>query len=329
MSRLKPSFRQTENGAAPTQKTPEDKSVMETILFSREDAKAWILPPFQRNLTHNGKLMEVADLIKRAGGVIPGVLTMGILQEKKFLVDGQHRREAFLLADLADGMADVRTIVFESMEDMAAEFVRLNSRIVVMKPDDILRAMESSSPTLQQIRESCSFVGYANIRRNERAPILSMSQTLRSWRASSLDIPSTCGPPVATVPATMPEEEVDLLCRFLKVAFKAWGRDEAYVKLWNACNLAICMWIWRRIVVSQYSAKSTRIDDEQYCKCLMSLSADDLYLSWIVGRSLGDRDRGPTYNRIKTIFCTRLQNDTGKKHILPAPEWAPRSGSRP
>jgi len=54
----------------------------------------------------------------------------------------------------------------------------------------------------------------------------------------------------------------------------------------------------------------------------MSISADTLYLDWLVGRKLGERDRSPAYDRIKKAFVKRLEQDMGRKPSLPAPAWA-------
>ena len=48
---------------------------------------------------------------------------------------------------------------------MAEEFTRLNSSMVKMRPDDLLRAMESSTLSLQMIRKHCDFVSYDQVRR--------------------------------------------------------------------------------------------------------------------------------------------------------------------
>ena len=42
---------------------------------------------------------------------------------------------------------------------MAEDFVILNTALVRMGPDDVMRGLEGSVPTLQKIREVCPFVG--------------------------------------------------------------------------------------------------------------------------------------------------------------------------
>jgi len=57
----------------------------------------------------------------------------------------------------------------------------------------------------------------------------------------------------------------------------------------------------------------------------MSLSADESYLDWLVGRQLRDRDRSPCYGRIRSSFAARFHSETGKKATFPSPAWASSS----
>jgi hypothetical protein len=82
-------------------------SKVDTIIFTAEEAESWQLPPFQRDLKINAKLMEVAAEIKADGGMITGILVFGILNGAKYLLDGQHRRKAFLLSECPEGLANV------------------------------------------------------------------------------------------------------------------------------------------------------------------------------------------------------------------------------
>ncbi len=166
------------------------QTVVDTIMFSRADAEKWSIPPFQRPLRINAKVAALAASIKDTG-VIPGVLTFGNLDGKEYLIDGQHRRQAFLLAEISVGFSDIRRHYFDNLGEMAEEFVNLNSRLVNMRPDDILRGLEASNEALQRIRKSCPFVGYDQLRRGSSSPIVSMSLLLRAWSESAAETPSS------------------------------------------------------------------------------------------------------------------------------------------
>lgn len=297
-------------------------STMETVEISIEKAKSWKLPPFQRALRTNDKVRDGVDQIKKTQ-IIPGVITLGRLDGSTYIIDGQHRREMFYLAELPTARVDIRTITFSSMAEMGLEFVRLNSALVKMKPDDVLRGLEETSKSLQRIREQCPFVGYDMIRRRPRSPILSMSAVLRTWLITVPEAPSGTGLSAVDCVSSMTEEQTTQLIAFLKLAHTAWGDDEEYKRLWGTLNLAICMWLYRRTVLSSYTAATTRLSKELFYKCLMSLSAASNYLDWLVGRNLGDRDRGPCYNRIRQIFRQRLAKEGLTRPGLPAPPWAP------
>lgn len=304
--------------------TPErhTRTTMDTIQFTRAEAEAWVDPPFQRPLHINDKVREVTAQLQQNGGVLSGVLTLGILDKVKYLVDGQHRRRSFMLTSLQQGFADVRICHFDTMAEMGEEYVRLNTQIVKLRPDDLLRGLEGSLLALKLIRASCPFVGYDMIRRNERAPVVSMSAVLRCWTKAMHDVPSYSAS-AATMAGELTMENAEILVRFLKLAYTAWGRDTEVVRFWGSLNLTLCMWLYRRTVVASYSLKTLKFTNDLFGKCLMALTAETAYYNWLLNRQLRERERAPAYNRIKSIFTRRVLAETGAKANLPSPPWAP------
>lgn len=314
-----------------TEAERQTRTTMDCWSFSVESAREWKLPPFQRGLRVGSKVQDVAQQIAASGGVLPGVICIGVLEGERFLVDGQHRREAFFMAceivrakglpDLT-GFADVRIAHFSSMAEMADEFARLNSHLVAMRPDDMLRALESSCAEMAKVRRGCPFIGYDQIRRGDRSPVVSMSAALRTWVGSRHDVPHSSGTSAAEMARELSEEESSGMVRFFSCGHQAWGGDRAYHKMWSSLNLIVCAWIYRRIVLSAYSQKTEQIGDREFAACLMQLSADSTYGQWLVGRHLSSRDLGPAYLRVKNLFAIRLEHDSGRRHYLPQPAWA-------
>lgn len=298
------------------------KAKHDTLCLTREGFEALVLPPFQRPLRVNAKVKGIAVEMQGNGGVVSGYLTIGILNGIRYLVDGQHRREAFLLSCLRECYADVRLIEFDSMAEMAQEFVRLNSAIVKLRPDDILRGLESSVKGLEIIRELCPYIGYDQIRRSTASPVISMSMALRTWEATVNEIPSASGKSgAANLAGDLSEEKARAMCRFFNIAHNAWGRDKEYWRLWGSLNLTLCGWMWNNMVVHQYSVKSTRFTTEQFTSALTAVSASTRYLDWLVSRENNDHNRNPCYQRLKAIFAERLQRDMGKRIYFPHPAW--------
>lgn len=295
---------------------------VDTIMVTKEIVKEWKLPPFQRPLRPNAKVMALAEEFKSNDGVFPGILTIGILKGAKYLVDGQHRVAAFTMSDVEEGYSDVRYRYYDSMAEMADDFVRLNSVLVKMRPDDILRGLEGSSAALTKIRTQCTFVGYDQIRRGTANPIVSMSALLRCWFGSSRDIPASAAPTAMEVVNVLTDEDSDHIINFLNMAMRAWGRDPEYFRLWSNLNLTMCMWIYRRVVLKAGGPRVPKISKEMFVKMLTALTASADYLEWLVGRNLSDRDRSPCYRRVKQTFVKRLEAETGTKAAFPAPEWA-------
>lgn len=307
------------------------RSVMETKLLTPAEMSVWVLPPFQREKKVNEKLRQVCEQLKHNGGFIPGVLTLGMIPKDKriYLVDGQHRRDAFFMSELPECIADCRMCEFESMADMAKEYVELNSNIVKMAPDDFLRGLESSTTALAYIRKSCDFVGYGHVRRNNtKAPVLSMSAVIRCWSASAGETPAFGGGKSAMhLAEELDELSAQNLVAFLLIARSAWGNDPEYFRMWGNLNLTICMWLYRKLVMDRDRGvkRYVVLSPEQFRKCLMSASAAPDYVDWLTGRMIGERDRSPCFLRLKAIFQSRLRQDSKdptQKQMLPSPAWA-------
>jgi hypothetical protein len=297
------------------------RTTVDTIMFDPKLLEKWKSPPFQRPIKTNAKVVQLAEDLK-GHGVLPGMITLGILKNETYILDGQHRKHAFLLSGEQVGYADVRIHHFTTMAEMATEFAMLNSQLVRMKPDDYLRALEESVPLLREIRKACPFVGYSYFRTSAESPILSMSATIRHWFNSAHEIPaSSADMPTIEMAQTLTAEEVNNMVSFLRIAYAAFGREYEYSRLWSGLNLTICMWLYRRIVLTQYSSKTTQLTKEQWQKCLMSLSADSDYLDWLAGRRMGERDRSPCYGRIRRHMVARIEQEFAKKIQLPQPAW--------
>lgn len=297
-------------------------------MVTPERISKWRLPSGQRPLRENAKVLALAERI-REDGVIPGMLTLGVLNgdtDHCYIIDGQHRLRSFIISGLKEGYADVRYFHVTSLADINMQFVELNSALVRMRPDDFLRGLEGNLPCLGEIRSACPYVGYDQVRRksNGSGPMLSMSVILRAWRSSATESAGAGSSLSAVALAeSQDDDETNKLISFLKLAHEAWGFDREYGRLWGTLNLILCMWLYRRTVLSKATGqkRTVNLDKDGFKKCLMSLSANSHYLEWLVGRQMNDHDKGPAYVRIKAIFATRLQVDSPKKVQLPKPEW--------
>lgn len=298
-------------------------SRMDTLEVTPAGVKAWKSPPFQRPLKVNAKVIAVAENIKVNGGIIPGVIVLGELGREMYLLDGQHRREAFLISELDKGYVDVRIVTFQDLGEMGEEYVDLNSHLVAFKPDDILRGLEESMPPVSELRRRCKFIGYDNVRRGTSGPVISMSAALRCWSGSGPEVPGKTDS-VLTIARNFTEEDSAQMIQFMNAAHTAWRSDPEYWKLWGTLNVTLVAWLWRRLVLPRPAASQDRhvkLTPAEFVDCAMGLSADADYLGWLIGRNLSDRDRAPCLRRIKEIFTRRL-NAKGKPAKMPAPAWS-------
>jgi hypothetical protein len=299
-----------------------EKTRMETQLLSLQEMDSWALPPFQREEVQTKKVMEFAEELKQNGGIIGGVIHLGQLRHDTviYLVDGQQRRNGCHISERGEFIADISLKLYDSMVEMAEEFKRLNSRLVPLRPDDLLRACESTHKALAKLRSNCPFVGYGNIRRQACSPLLSMSFALKSWFGSGLATPQQTGQAISLLDQ-FTDAQCELLTVFLLTAHTAWGADRQYSRLWSNPNLTMCMYLYRKLTVEP-SSRRAAVPAEMFRKCLMSVSANGNYYDWLSGRHLHERDRSPCYKRLRSIFAERLtQEYGGNLYRMPKPDW--------
>ena len=308
-----------------------ERSSMETLIISIDMVNRWRLPPWQRPLRVNAKVTAMAEEIKRDGVALSGVITLGRIGKtgEPFIVDGQHRLEAFRISGLTEIIADVRIVHFDSMAEMSDEFVKLNSSLVRMRPDDILRGLEPSSKAMQRIRAACSFVGYDNVRRGGSGtpnPVMGMSILIRCWYSSAPETPvgHLSGRSVTQVAMEMDDKTTSDLIKFAGLCFTAWGREPEFFRLWGGLNFTLCAWLYRRTVLDTNVRGARRysvLNNSQFRQCLSALAADSAYLDFLLGRALHERDRSPCYSHIRRIFFRRLATEGVEKAQLPSPPW--------
>lgn len=304
------------------------KSRMDTLEISPADVQQWRIPLFQRPIRQNAKVMQMAQAIQMNGAVIDGIVTLGHVKGDKstYIVDGQHRLEAMKISGVPKAYVDVRECEFESMAHMADEFVKLNSALVRMRPDDILRGLIPSVPNLRKILDDCPFIGCDHIRRSAKgSPILGLSVTIRCWFTSANETPAPTGLQSAPdLALSLTEQSTEDLLRFLACAYSAWGRDQEFLRLWSTLNLTLCMWLFRRLVLDT-ERKGKRyivLNYKQFKACLASLAANENYVEFLHGRGLSELNRSPTYKRIRDLWSRRLRDEGVHTKInFPSPTW--------
>jgi hypothetical protein len=294
---------------------------METIEVTPEMVETWQAPVFLREVTENRRVWELAQTMRSNGGVWPGVVTLGIWDGQTFIIDGQHRRRSFGLSRLPVGYVAVRYMYGASMTEMARESVQLNSMLNYMRSNERLRGLEEAIPALGQIRQICPFVAYDAVRRGTGSPAISLALVIRAWSGSDPNRPRSGGAAVNAARAMTAADTVRLT-DFLTLAESAFGRGKESRGLWGALNLTLCMWLYRRLVLYPYSAKTAWLSADLFRQCLISLSADSEYPDWLVGRHLNTSHLALAYRRIKEAFILRLGMEPGKKAVLPKPTWA-------
>lgn len=306
------------------------RSNMETKLLALADFDSWQRPRFQRPLRVNRKVFELAEELKHNGGILPGILTLGQIPGDAaiYVVDGFHRIEGGKISGLPEFIGDVCLKEYESMSAMAEDYVRLNSSLVRMRPDDLLRGLEENSEGLHKLREHCDFVGYDQIRRGDSHIVVGMSALLRCWFGSSTETPGqNVGGSSATVADRLDELELQNLIAFLNIAYTAWRNDPENHRLWGNLNLTMCMWLFRQLVLNPRQSKNRRhvqLNVHEFKNCLLGVSANKEYVDYLLGRHMNERDRSSCFRQLRMLFLRRLNADgvSGRKSVVfIKPNW--------
>jgi hypothetical protein len=308
-------------------------NMVETRLLTLAEIESWARARSQRPVRVNAKVIKYSEDLKRNGGMIAGLITLGRLPNdpKIYGVNGWHRCEAARMSGLVEFIADVQIKHYDTLAELAQDSIDLNDHLAQSRRDDTLRSQEEILPVLKMIREQCDFVGYDNVRRaSSSSAMVSMACALRCWGGSGGETPSLGGASIASHPENVTEPDAQQMCVFLNTAYSAWKDDPQYYRLWANLNLTMTMWLFRQLVLNAPagSKRHVTINVAQFRNCLMSLSAAGDYLDWLVGRNMSERDRTPCYGRIRHIFGQRLLNDgyTARRLKFPQPAWARSSG---
>ena len=94
MTTVTPIRKEVEAATEKVERAKPPKTQMEARLLTTEDFDLWTRPRFQRPL-HDGapKVIEYMESLKRSGGIMTGVLTLGQIPDDPatYVVDGSHR----------------------------------------------------------------------------------------------------------------------------------------------------------------------------------------------------------------------------------------------
>lgn len=321
-----------------------DLAQTEVKLVTPEKMAEWQLPPFQRGFKPTDDVhkaagdmqLEAAHDPEEAFCTIPGIITVGVFKGDKYLLDGQHRRGAFIIAagevivhggvSVKNALVEVRQKAFATMREMAEEYKELNSKLRVTTADDVLKAIAYDDPNMIRIAEACPWIGYDLTGKENRAKyLLSMSAAIRTWIGSNGVVPSNGPKASEIVEKMMSSEMASQIVDFFSACVEAGWLAPQAKRLWSTLNLGIVMWMWRRLVLgesvqrSHGGIKPMVMTREEFVVCMAYL-VEEKYLHDLVGRSLQYRDRVPCYDRIKGLFTEALVQNGRTNPRFPMPQ---------
>ena len=300
--------------------TPEEKKIRtksEVVIIDRAFIDSLKKPPSQRELRETAAVRALIEEYKSGREEHSGTIVVGVVNKELYLLDGQHRIYCQQKAGVSEMLASVKWHWFDTLEELAIEWARLNRQLSRTTPNDVLKAEEGTCEALKIIRTKTNGkVGYSS-------KGLSMSQIIRMWASTASEVPTTTGGASALVYAhSMSDEEAEKLADFINICYAAWGRDKQTLVLWNIPNLITCAWLYRRLILNPSKiSRSSNFTKPLFKECLTALGADSAYLSFLKGRNWVPQMRSPVYIRLRDIFAKRYREEVGVRCKLPQINW--------
>jgi len=84
------------------------RTTLDTIEVTPDLVRSWKLPPFQRLLKVNPKVLAIAQAIRKDDGVMPGVFTIGVLNKERYIAQGL-KLIANAIGDLAEAVRESKS----------------------------------------------------------------------------------------------------------------------------------------------------------------------------------------------------------------------------
>lgn len=291
----------------------------EVVVVTVALVNSWERPDFQRMFKQTKNVVDATNQIGRTEE-IPGTIWIGVWEGRSYVVDGQHRIEAFLGANIAEALASVAFKAFDSYDAMARFYRMINTPLRSFSAQDNLKAAAVEYESLRIIEREATFASWYKPKRNSGKTI-QISSMVRFWGMARSDAPGGSAQVVA-VAAGMNKLAAHRLCVFGSLCHDAWGTDSGYAALWGGLNFPVVLWLYARTVLRdpEPSLRVTRLDQPAFKKALVSL-CDESYVDWLRGRNSLQNFRSPCYNKIKQRFKATLEK-RGERLTLPSPDWA-------
>jgi len=295
---------------------------MEVTVISKAEARRWVVPEeVQRKYRETKKHEGLVEYIEE-NEEIPDVIMLGTLPNDPtiYIVDGQHRQVKFLASRVNEAFARIRWEEYDTMEQIGLAFYTANGgKSLLTSADDMLRSKHLSSPPLYRLVTECPFIGFDYIRFGDGGPVMSASAAVKSWIASGLDKPrSALGKSVGVLVDNVTDEETEDMIRFYKMCYKVWGKDKENRRMWLNINVALCAWLYRRLVLGQKKiGRLSSLTEEEFEYCLATLAANDIVKDSASAQSAHQQNAGryPQNESSKTLL-PRYRGKRQQTHLL-------------
>lgn len=306
------------------------------IKLTPDVIKSWLTPYWQRPVRFNAKGRQLTEDIKLTRK-LDSVMIVGVVKKRNgkfdlYLVDGHHRKAAFLRSGAPYMDIDVKFVYVDKVEELSPLYLNCQEQITKSTANDNLQGLAVTNEVLQHIKSKCEFITYEGVRLGTIAHSINMSTVVQIWYDSMLDPPkkNTLTPSVSITELAkkLTVDDADHIVQFMTLCRDNFEFKKLSSGLWLHINLVLCLWLFRVLVLREvweggevYKVK--HLTPRQFGVGLLGLKNDKYYLTLMRKKLNSSVDRKEAYQSIAKLFASNLRScGVVSNPKLPRPQWA-------
>ncbi len=263
----------------------------------------WQVPPYQRDGIDNKKVNEISVALSQSPTLKYGLLLVGCRCGTLYLVDGHHRKRAFGKTDLPSFRASVLFVRFDSEDEEVEAYREVQEQIKKSTPNDRLKVVAYTHAPLARIAEECNFVTFSKATAGSQRNLVTMSTVVQCWEWSKTNPPKpNNGGSVEDLAKSMTAEDAEKAIEFFGLCLDRFG--VSFPSLWKAPNLALCLWLYRRLVWQEgiEDGRWSRLTRREFASGLSGIANGD-YTDCLTNKKLSrDLDRNYIWGMLIHLF---------------------------
>jgi hypothetical protein len=290
-------------------------SIDQMLIDRHTIQEVWKVPPFQRHILLNKRFFTLVAEFRQTHCLPYGTLLIGCWNSILYVVDGNHRMAACIESGVPAIRANVQYVRFDTYVAMVAAYNKVQIPIKVSTPNDRLKVLADLHPPLQSIANACNFVTFSKAAAGQAGQLLTMSMLIQVWEWSKVNPPRPFGgASLEDLAKPLTQVDADNLIIFFQLCRFRFGLSPA---LWRAQNLALCLWLYRRLVLQENvdGEKWSNLTPAEFSVGLAGL-VNGLYETCVTGKQLSsDADRNRIWAKLVQGFRLSMKQNLSRNSL--------------